>query len=336
MASNQPEVARQLRDALTEMDNADLDNHTQRTADWLRRGVNPNSNGTEAQIAQGLDRLKEQLQQAQRAMGQQPTDQRGTGRGSGQQADQTAALDSIERLRNQIESATRAQGRNPGAGQDQQNGQRGGQQPGNSNGHNSDSLQRAQGGQGDPQQGRGAGGQAGSQQAGNAADQRGGGLSRSGDVGGPAGDIRNGDARGADGTVWGNINTGNNQYGRGGPRPQADDPSGNYADTERAFQQQMRELNQLRQMVKGDPQAAKEAEELARQMQHLDPSRFPGNPAIVEHMHQEVLSSIDRLELQVERSGAATLESRTGKPQAVPEGYQDSVAEYYRQLSKSQ
>jgi hypothetical protein len=161
-------------------------------------------------------------------------------------------------------------------------------------------------------------------------------LSRSGDVGGPAGGIRNGDTRGADGTVWGNINTGNNQYGRGGARPQADDPSGSYADTERTFQQGMRDLNQLRQMVKGDPEAAKEAEELARKMQHLDPSRFSGNPAIVEQMHQEVLSSIDRLELQVERSGAATLASRTGKPQAVPEGYQDSVAEYYRQLSKSQ
>jgi hypothetical protein len=340
MAPNQPEVARQLRDALTEMDNADLDNHTQRTADWLRRGVNPNSNGTEAQIAQGLERLKEQLQQAQRAMGQQPGDQRGPGRGAGQEADQTAALDTIERLRNQIESMNRVNGRNPGSGQgsgqDQQNGQRDGQQPGNSNSRSSESLQRGQGGQGDPQARRGSSGQAGSQQAGNAADQRGGGLSRSGDVGGPKGDIRNGDARGADGTVWGNVNTGNNQYGRGGPRPQADDPSGNYPDTERTFQQGMRELNQLRQMVKGDPEAAKEAEELARKMQHLDPTRFPGNPAIVEQMHQEVLSSIDRLELAVERTSAATLASRTGKPQAVPEGYQDSVAEYYRQLSKSQ
>ncbi len=93
-------------------------------------------------------------------------------------------------------------------------------------------------------------------------------------------------------------------------------------------------MNQLRQMVKGDPQAAKEAEDLARQMQHLDPRRFPGNPAIVEQMHREVLSSIDRLELQLERSATASLASRTGKPQAVPEGYQDSVAEYYRSLSK--
>jgi hypothetical protein len=341
MAPNEPEVARQLRDALTEMDNADLDNHTQRTADWLRRGVNPNSNGTEAQIAQGLERLKDQLQQAQRAMGQHPGDPRGTGKGAGQEADQTAALDTIDRLRNQIEAMKRANGRNPGSGdrgsgQDQPNGQRGGQQPGNGNGRSSDSLQRAQGGQGDPQQGQAGGEQGGNQQAGNAAGQRGGGMRSSGDVGGPTGDIRNGDARGADGTVWGNINTGNNQYGKGGPRPQADDPSGNYIDTEKTFQQGMRELNQIRQMVKSDPEAAKEAEELARQMQRLDPSRFPGNPAIVERMHQEVLSSIDRLELQVARSSAATLASRTGKPQAVPEGYQDSVAEYYRQLSKSQ
>jgi hypothetical protein len=136
--------------------------------------------------------------------------------------------------------------------------------------------------------------------------------------------------------VWGNINTGNNTYGPGGQQPQADDPSGNYADTEQAFQQELRELNRLRQMVKGDPEAAKEAEELARQMQHLDPRRFPGNPAIVEQMHRDVLSTIDRLELEVERRGLATLASRTGKAPAVPDGYQDSVAEYYRQLSKSQ
>ena len=54
-------------------------------------------------------------------------------------------------------------------------------------------------------------------------------------------------------------------------------------------------------MVQGDPQAAKEVQELARQMQQLDPSRFPGNPAMVEQMHREVLSSIDRIELQLQR-----------------------------------
>ena len=110
------------------------------------------------------------------------------------------------------------------------------------------------------------------QQAGDRTDQR----------GGQSGDVRYGGGGGADGTVWGNINTGNNRYGGAGPRPAPPDASGNPADTERTYQQGMRELNQLRQMVQSDPQATKEVQELARQMQQLDPSRFPGNPAMVE------------------------------------------------------
>jgi hypothetical protein len=134
--------------------------------------------------------------------------------------------------------------------------------------------------------------------------------------------------------VWGNINTGNNRYGQPGQqRPAPLDASGNPADTERTYQQGMRELNQLRQMVQGDQQAMKEVQELAKQMQQLDPSRFPGNPAMVEQMHREMLSSIDRIELQLQRDGVS--EARTGKPYAVPTGYQDSVAEYYRRLSKN-
>jgi len=173
--------------------------------------------------------------------------------------------------------------------------------------------------QGGPKQGGGFGQQTGD---------------RTGQRGGQSGDIRYGGGGGADGTVWGNINTGNNRYSQGGQRPAPTDASGNPADTERTYQQGVRELNQLRQMVQGDPQATKEVQELARQMQQLDPSRFPGNPAMVEQMHREVLSSIDRIELQLQRDGAST-EARTGKPYAVPAGYQDSVAEYYRRLSKS-
>jgi hypothetical protein len=96
----------------------------------------------------------------------------------------------------------------------------------------------------------------------------------------------------------------------------------------------MSDLNQLRQLVQSDPQAANQVAELTRQMQHLDPSRFPGNPAMVEQMHREVLSSVDRLELQLQHDGAST-EARTGKPDAVPAGYRESVAEYYRRLSKN-
>ena len=311
MAPNQPGVAKQLRDALTEMDNSDLNNHTQRTADWLRRGVNPNANGTEREIAEGLDKLKQQLQQAQQAMNDQQPGQRNSGPKSGQ-TDQAAALDTIARLRNRIESMTR-------------DSQQSGQRSGDKNGSSSEGQQQAQGGLDNQQPNRG-----GSQQgrSGNAA-------TRSGDVGGPVGGIRFGGVPNSDSTVWGNINTGNNRYSSSAQQRQSNDPSTNPADAERTFQQQLRELNQLRQMLKDDPQASKEAEELARQMQHLDPRRFPGNPAMVEEMHRQVLSSIDRLELQLVRSGTASLAARTGRPQAVPDGYQDSVAEYYRALSNS-
>jgi hypothetical protein len=96
----------------------------------------------------------------------------------------------------------------------------------------------------------------------------------------------------------------------------------------------VRDLNQLRQIVQGDPLAVKKVEELARQMRQLDPSRFPGNPALVEQMHSEVLSSVDRLELQLQHDGVST-EARAGKPNEIPAGYQDSVAEYFRRLSKN-
>jgi len=309
-----------LRDALTEMDNADLDNHAQRTADWLRRGINPNANGTESQIAQGLEKLKQQLQKAQQALNDEKGGQRGAGSQPGQ-SDQTAALDSVERLRGQVESTMPGR-QSGGKNGNQQNGQPGNSPSAQANGRVSQPGQW----QANQQLNRGGGPNA---------DRGGANASgRSGDVGGPRNETRNG-GQVADSTVWGNINTGNNTYGPRG-QPGSDDPSASYADTERTFQQELRELNQLRQMVKGDPEAAKEAQELARQMQNLDPRRFPGNPAIVEQMHRQVLSTLDRLELAVERSASATQESRAGKPHTIPEGYQDSVADYYRQLSKNQ
>ncbi len=268
MASSQPGVAQKLRDALTEMDESDLDNHVQRTADWLRRGVNPNSNGTESEIAQGLEKLNQQLQQAQKKVDQGEPGQRGMDQGG-----EAAALDQVEVLRKQLEG-----------------------------------LASSRDGQRDAEQGQNRAGQ--------------------------SGDVSYGGDRNSDGTVWGNINTGNNRYGQPGQRSAPTDASGNPADTKRTYWQSMRALNHLRQMVRNDPEAAKEVAELARQMQLLDPSRFSGNPAMVEQMHREVLSSVDRLELQLQRDAAST-QARTGKSYAVPSGYQESVAAYYKRLSKN-
>ncbi len=64
---------------------ADLTNRVQRTADWLRRGVNPNSNGTEEGISKGLEQLSQQVHQAQQGLGHGQTLTRpaGTGRADG-------------------------------------------------------------------------------------------------------------------------------------------------------------------------------------------------------------------------------------------------------------
>ncbi len=75
MAPHERDAAKQLRDALTEMDNSDLDNRVQRSADWLRRGINPNSNGTEEQIAQGLSKLQQQLDKARETAGKASPEQ---------------------------------------------------------------------------------------------------------------------------------------------------------------------------------------------------------------------------------------------------------------------
>ena len=291
MAPTQPGVAQKLRDALTEMDEADLDNHVQRTADWLRRGIDPNSNGSESEIAQGLQKLNLQLQEAQKGIGQGKPGQPGPAK-----SDATPALDQVERLRSQLEAMTASRGSRGDTGPDSQ-------------------------------------------------QQQGKGKLRTGQLGGDAirrdnnfrdqsGDTRYSDGGAPDATVWGNLNTGNNRYGQPGEQPTPAGPSNNTEDPERIFQQGMRDLNQLRQMVQNDPLAAKEVAELARQMQRLDPSRFPGNPAMVERMQRELLTSVDKLELLLRRDGASS-EARTGKSYSVPAEYQESVAEYYRRLSKN-
>ena len=289
LAPDQPQVAQKLRDALTEMDESDLDNHMQRTADWLRSGINPSSNGTETGIAQGLQRLSQRLREAQSGMGQNQR-QRPTGSAAG---DQVAALDQIRRLRGQLEAMT-------------------GSRKGSGNGRGQTGTQTAPSGQ-----------SSSGRQQGN----------RLGQTGNASGEVRNGGGGYEGGVAWGNINTGNNTYAPGRRSQAPGDSSGNPRDNEQNYRQQMRDLSRLGDMVQGDPDVSREVRDLTKQMQGLDPKRFPGNPEIVEQMHREMINSIDRIELQLRRSDPLA-EARAGRPDTIPQGYQESVAEYYRRLSK--
>ena len=65
--------------------------------------------------------------------------------------------------------------------------------------------------------------------------------------------------------------------------------------------------------------------------------RFAGNPAIVEQLHTEVLSGVDKLELQLRHDAdGKSGQVRTTKETTVPPGYEEAVADYFRRLSKGQ
>ena len=344
LAGTQPGAASSLRDALNGMDQNDLSNLVQRTADWLRQGINPNSNGTEGEIANGLKRLNDQVHKAEQVAGGAP----GARPQDGKNADgtQTAALDHVDRLRSQLErlGAGQPAGQNGRAGQPGQNGrpgqqgaqsmQRGaGGQQGRQNGgqQGGGQQQSAQNGQG----GRGGNQQSGNQQGGN---QAAGGNRNGNRQGGPVGgDIANGELRGGGGGVANyNVDTGGQQYSTTRD-PRAPQLGPNPQDTQRFIQQGMGELSQLRQIAKSDPNVQKQIDDLTREMQKLDPSRFPGNPAMVEELHAKVMNDVDKLELELRRDPNTPQEGqvRTGKSPDVPSGYQDAVAEYYRRLGKS-
>ena len=72
------------------MDQSDLQAKLQRSAEMIRRGMDPNANPSEATINSGIERLNEQLRQARQSLG------------NGQQNPEEA-LERMARLRSQID-----------------------------------------------------------------------------------------------------------------------------------------------------------------------------------------------------------------------------------------
>jgi len=308
--NNQGPASTKLREALGDMQQSDLRARIQRGADWMRRGIDPNANGMEPEIAAGMQRLEKGLHDAQQAMGATPE------QGNDSQQGIETALNRVERLRNQLGGLSRdGQGRQPGQqGQGAQGqGQKGGQGQGQGQGGGQQYGRGGNQGQWSPDGGPGA--------------RIGGG----GNNGGAYGNTYAGG--GANGTVFGNLDTGNNTP-QGGPPVQ---PDNSPVPPQRAYDDTLRDLNQLRQAVREDPESAKEVQDLIQEMEKLDPSRFPGNPALVEQLHSQVLADVDKLELQLRRQldDKDAGQVRSGDTNTVPQGYEESVAEYYRRLSKT-
>jgi hypothetical protein len=220
--NNQSAASTKLREALGDMQQSDLRARIQRGADWMRRGIDPNANGMEPEIAAGMQRLEKEVHDAQQAMGAAPQ------QGNDSQQGIETALNRVERLRNQLGGLSRD-------GQGRQQGQQGGQ------------------GQGGGQQ-YGRGNQGGGSPNGGPGARIGGGNN-----GGAYGNAYGG---GANGTVYGNLDTGNDTP-RGGPSVQ---PDNSPVPTQRAYDDTLRDLNQLRQTVRDDPETAKQVQELIQEM----------------------------------------------------------------------
>jgi hypothetical protein len=250
----------------------------------------------ESSLTNDLKKLGQQVGDAARALG--------TAQNTSENAALNRAMDDLSRLRDQLAglggrpNAQAGQGRAAGQPNGQPNGQPGGQP-------NQAGQQQGQSG--------GQGGQVGDRIA--------------GAVGNPAGGAGN-----RNGNQYGGVDTGNTRItGRAVAPQQGPNP----ADTQREIDQGLNLLNQVRAVVQDSPEARQQLQTLIDEMRSLDPSRFPGNPALVEQMHQQLVSGVDALELQLRRQldGERGGTIRNTDPTKVPAGYRDSVAEYYRKLS---
>jgi hypothetical protein len=304
-ATNDRATAGKLRDALSKLDDSDAETRIQRSADRLRSGYVPNDDSTEQQIVAGVQGLSDAVRQAQQ------------GAANNAQQNSETALNRVENLRDRLESLDRNV--NPGGqgGRDRQGkpGQNG--NPSNMNGQ--------------PGQNSQPGGQIGREPGQNGTNP--------GDRGGFQAGARGGDAGGNYGSVnpgaW--IDTGGQQYNNH-TNANANPAYPNPADTQQVIDQGINELTQLRDDVASDPEARDQVDALLKEMQNLDPRRFPGNPAMVEELHDKVLNDVDKLELQLRSKSdpAQSGQVRSTDPMPVPSGYQDAVAEYFRRLSKNQ
>ena len=284
LASGNRDAATKLRDGVSGAQQSDLANRIQRSTDWIRRGIDPNSNSGEAAIGADINKLVDQLHQAQQAMG-----------GNGQQNNgQQQALNQVDQLRQQMDALSRGLNNRANGGQ---NGQRG------------------QGGGAPNKGGSGAGPTAGQ-----------GGPGGSGTT---AAGARQGAGR-QPGTVGG--------FDPGGFEPETgkevQEVPRTQAEMDAAYQAAMQELEALRNSVKDQPEQLGDISELKKELQQLDPKRFPGNPQMLQEINTKLSATVDKLELQLRRDDSGQPgQIRSGDSQPVPTGYADSVAEYFRRLS---
>jgi hypothetical protein len=119
LAGAQNPVSSKLRDALSEAQQSELELRMRKGAEWIRQGQGMYTWVRESTVTMGLDRLRDQLQQAQAALQQQG--QPGKGAPS-DKADIEKALAQLEGMRNRMQQLTQSQGQPGQRGNASRNG----------------------------------------------------------------------------------------------------------------------------------------------------------------------------------------------------------------------
>ena len=201
----------------------------------------------------------------------------------------------------QVESLRRqieqfARGQQPN--QQGQDGKQGGQQPGQQPG-------QAQGKGQQPGQGQGQGG--GNQNGGN---QFGGNRFAGGNVGG--------------------------QVGRWNPQGWYDMPDGRRVEPSQVVRDFARDLNDMRQRFKDDPEMARQISDVERALTQANVGDTSG-PVLQERLSRTVLPQLETLEVQMrQKLGEETGgQVRSAGSERMPDGFRESISEYFRQLGKN-
>ncbi len=303
LRATQPDASTRLRDGVSEIQQNDVERRLQYSAEYIRngRGDQVNQSGWLPPVTRAMDRMRDGIRQAQQAL----TDGSQQAAGKNEQ-DQTLAQ--IESLRRQIEQFSRGQQQN---GQQQNGQQANGNQQGNQQGQNGKQGGQGQNGQQPGQNGQQPGGQAGGNQ--NGGNQFGGGGNRGAYAGGYIG----------------------GQFGRWNPQGWYDLPDGRRVEPSQVVRDYARDLNDLRQRFKDDPNMSRQIAEVERALTQATVGDTSG-PVLQERLSRTVLPQLETLEVQMrQKAGEETGgQVRSAGSDRMPAGYADSIAEYFRQLSK--
>ena len=297
LESGNRDAASKLHQALGEIDGSNLQSHLQHSAESMRLGLPPDDS-LESSISAEIDSFDRRMHEADQARkGQQSPDD---------------VLERLERLRRQVDALTRSLG-NPDARRQEAGGR-------------FQARQQSQGGQHSESAGQGQGGQQGEQaQAGSQAQQ---GEDAQAGQGGTASGFQPGGPGGP--RMWRGDAIGPGNHADEG-RPEIDSSD---SSAELSRERALAELEGLRPEIRGKPDMEADIQQLLRDLQRLGPSNY-GNPALVEQLRARVLAAMDSLELRLRRDLDQQGQVRNGDWIRVPQGYQESVAEYFRRLSKT-